>query len=97
MLDVRYGAGDANLYRTYAAELASLKPDVVVTGGQAVKAVQQQTQTPCCYWHRQEPGAPRGQCDRHHQWVFVDRRQVGAIAQGSRAQNRGLRLSQMVA
>jgi putative ABC transport system substrate-binding protein len=44
-LDVRYGAGNANLYRTYAAELASLKPDVIVTGGQAVKAVQQQTQT----------------------------------------------------
>jgi putative ABC transport system substrate-binding protein len=45
-LDVRYGASDANLYRTYAAELVSLKPDVIVTSTEAsTKAVQQQTQT----------------------------------------------------
>jgi putative tryptophan/tyrosine transport system substrate-binding protein len=45
-LDVRYGGGDANLYRAYAAELVSLNPDVIVTSGQAgTKAVQQQTQT----------------------------------------------------
>ena len=45
-LDVRYAAGDANLFRSYAAELVSLKPDVIVTGTEpATKAVQQLTQT----------------------------------------------------
>jgi len=44
-LDVRFGAGDPDLYRAYAAELVSLKPDVIVTGGEAAtKAVQRQTQ-----------------------------------------------------
>src|SRR6516165_11507501 len=45
-LDVRYADGDANLFRSYAAELVSLKPDVIVTGTEpATKAVQQLTQT----------------------------------------------------
>ena len=44
-LDVRYAAGDANLFRSYAAELVSLKPDVIVTGTEpATKAFQQLTQ-----------------------------------------------------
>jgi putative ABC transport system substrate-binding protein len=45
-LDARFGAFDADRYRAYAAELVSLKPDVIVTvGAGATKAVQQQTQT----------------------------------------------------
>ena len=45
-LDVRYAASDVSLYRSYAAELVGLKPDVIVTGGvAATTAVQQQTQT----------------------------------------------------
>ena len=45
-LDVRYGADDANLYRTYAAELVGLKPEVIVTIGEApTKVVQEQTRT----------------------------------------------------
>jgi putative ABC transport system substrate-binding protein len=43
-LDIRYAAGD--VFRSYAAELVSLKPDVIVTGTEpATKAVQQLTQT----------------------------------------------------
>ena len=45
-LDVRGGGGDPDLNRAYAAELVSLKPDVIVTAGLPVtRAVQQQTQT----------------------------------------------------
>ena len=45
-LDFRYGAGQTDLFHSYAAELVSLKPDVIVTVGlAATKAVQQQTQT----------------------------------------------------
>ena len=45
-LDVRRGSGDPDLNRAYAAELVSLKPDVIVTAGLPVtRAVQQQTQT----------------------------------------------------
>jgi putative ABC transport system substrate-binding protein len=45
-LVVRFAAFDADRYRTYAAELVSLKPDVIVTvGAAATKAVQQRTQT----------------------------------------------------
>jgi putative ABC transport system substrate-binding protein len=45
-LDVRYGADDANLCRTYAAELMGLKPEVIVTIGEApTKVVQEQTRT----------------------------------------------------
>ena len=45
-LDARFGAFDADRYRAYAAELVSLKPDVIVTAGApATRAVQQQTQT----------------------------------------------------
>jgi len=45
-LDLRYGEGDSDRLRAYAAELVSLKPDVIVVSGPAqTKAVQQQTQT----------------------------------------------------
>jgi ABC transporter substrate binding protein len=44
--ELRFGAGDANAIRTYAAELVSLAPDVIVTTTvPATKAVQQQTRT----------------------------------------------------
>ena len=42
----RWGAGDANLYRKYAAELAALVPDVMLAiGGTAVSALQEVTRT----------------------------------------------------
>jgi len=45
-LDIRFVAADNGLMRTYAAELASLNPDVIFTiGGAATRAAQQQTQT----------------------------------------------------
>jgi putative ABC transport system substrate-binding protein len=45
-LDVRGGGGDPDLIRAYAAELVSLKPDLIVTAGLAgARALQQQTQT----------------------------------------------------
>jgi len=45
-LDGRLGGTDFNRFRDYAAELVSLDPDVIVTGGpQATRAMQQQTQT----------------------------------------------------
>jgi putative tryptophan/tyrosine transport system substrate-binding protein len=43
--DVRFGAGEADRIRALAAELVSLNPEVIVTGGApATIAVQQQTQ-----------------------------------------------------
>jgi len=43
--DVRFGAGEADRIRALAAELVSLNPDVIFTGGvPATIAVQQQTQ-----------------------------------------------------
>jgi putative ABC transport system substrate-binding protein len=45
-LDLRFGGGDADRIRAYAAELVSLGPDVIVVGtAAATRAVQQQTQT----------------------------------------------------
>ncbi len=45
-IDLRFRGGDADRIRGYAAELASLAPDVIVTSGvAATRAVQQQTQT----------------------------------------------------
>jgi hypothetical protein len=45
-IDLRFGAGDSSRTRTYAGELVSLGPDVIVTSFQsATMAVQQQTQT----------------------------------------------------
>ena len=45
-IDLRFGGGDAGRLRSYAAELVSLAPDVIVTNGRATtRAVQQQTQT----------------------------------------------------
>ena len=46
LFDVRFGDGDPVRIRAYAAELVSLKPDVIVTvGSLATRAVQQQTPT----------------------------------------------------
>jgi putative ABC transport system substrate-binding protein len=45
-IDYRYGAGDAERIRKYAAELVALAPDVILTnGGSTVGAVQQATRT----------------------------------------------------
>jgi putative ABC transport system substrate-binding protein len=45
-IELRFGGGDADRIRAYAAELVSLAPDVIVTSTvAATKAVQQQTQT----------------------------------------------------
>jgi putative ABC transport system substrate-binding protein len=44
--DLRFGADDLDRIRSYATELVSLAPDVIVTsGGAATRAVQRQTQT----------------------------------------------------
>jgi tripartite-type tricarboxylate transporter receptor subunit TctC/ABC-type uncharacterized transport system substrate-binding protein len=45
-IDLRFGAGDSSRTRTYAGELVSLEPDVIVTSFQlATTVAQQQTQT----------------------------------------------------
>jgi putative ABC transport system substrate-binding protein len=45
-IDYRWGAGDLNLFRQYAAELVALAPDVVLTsGGAGVEAFQAATRT----------------------------------------------------
>src|SRR5262245_2310751 len=44
-IDVRWGAGDVERYRRYAAELVALKPDVILAGGGSVGPVQQVTRT----------------------------------------------------
>jgi putative tryptophan/tyrosine transport system substrate-binding protein len=45
-IDLRFGGGDANDIRAYAAELVNLAPDVIVASGNAAtRAFQQQTQT----------------------------------------------------
>jgi putative ABC transport system substrate-binding protein len=45
-IDLRFGAGDPDRIRAYAAELVGLAPDVIVTsGGAAMGAVQLRTQT----------------------------------------------------
>jgi putative ABC transport system substrate-binding protein len=45
-IELRYGGGDTDRFRAYAAELAGLAPEVIVTSsGAAARAMQQQTQT----------------------------------------------------
>jgi putative tryptophan/tyrosine transport system substrate-binding protein len=45
-IDLRWGGGNADLTRRYAAELAALSPDVMVAaGGPVVSAIQQATRT----------------------------------------------------
>src|SRR5262249_22934431 len=45
-IDYRWGAGDVERYRTFAAELVALTPDVLVTAGApAVEALQRATRT----------------------------------------------------
>ena len=45
-IDYRWGAGDANLYHKYAAELVALAPDILLAvGGTAVGALQQASRT----------------------------------------------------
>jgi hypothetical protein len=40
-IDVRWGAGDADLSRKYAAELVALGPDIILASGDPVMAVHQ--------------------------------------------------------
>ena len=45
-VEYRWSAGDANLYRKYAAELVALAPDIILAvGGTTVGALQQVTRT----------------------------------------------------
>jgi putative ABC transport system substrate-binding protein len=44
-IDVRWGAGDADLSRKYAAELVALGPDIILASGDPVMAVHQVTRT----------------------------------------------------
>ena len=44
-MDVRWASGDANRMRALAQELVGLKPDIIVTIGAAIAAVQRETQT----------------------------------------------------
>ena len=45
-IDYRWGAGDADRYRTYAAELVALAPDVILANGSSiVAALQRATRT----------------------------------------------------
>jgi putative ABC transport system substrate-binding protein len=42
-IDTRWGAGDIERYRRYAAELVALEPDVILAGGAATGPLQQAT------------------------------------------------------
>jgi putative tryptophan/tyrosine transport system substrate-binding protein len=42
-IDCRWGAGDADHFRRYAAELVAFAPDVILAGGSPVMAALQQT------------------------------------------------------
>src|SRR5262245_38081569 len=42
-IEIRWGAGEVERYRRYAAELVALKPDVILAGGGSVGPVQQVT------------------------------------------------------
>ena len=44
-IDYRWGPGDTGLYRTQAAELVALAPDVILVSGGATPAIQQVTRT----------------------------------------------------
>jgi ABC transporter substrate binding protein len=45
-IDIRWGAGDAERFRKYAAELSALAPDVIVaSGGVTMQALQQATRS----------------------------------------------------
>jgi putative ABC transport system substrate-binding protein len=44
-IDYRWGTGDPALFRRYAAELLALAPDVILTSGVAVRALQAATDT----------------------------------------------------
>jgi putative ABC transport system substrate-binding protein len=44
-IDYRWGPGDTGLYRTHAAELVALAPDVILVSGGATPAIQQVTRT----------------------------------------------------
>ena len=44
-IDYRWGAGDAERFRRYAAELVALAPDVILASGATVTALQQVTRT----------------------------------------------------
>ena len=42
-IDTRWAAGDADLYRRYAAELVALAPDIILAGGASIYALHQVT------------------------------------------------------
>jgi putative tryptophan/tyrosine transport system substrate-binding protein len=44
-IDLRWGAGDADLSRKYAAELVALGPDIILASGDPVMAVHRATRT----------------------------------------------------
>jgi putative tryptophan/tyrosine transport system substrate-binding protein len=56
-IDDRWGAGDADLYRRFAAELVALAPDVILAGGgQVVAPLQQATRTiPIVFTNTNDP------------------------------------------
>jgi putative ABC transport system substrate-binding protein len=59
--DYRWGAGDADLYRRYAAELVALAPDVILAGGgQAVSPLREASRTvPIVFTNTNDPIALR--------------------------------------
>ena len=60
-LDIRWGGGDADLDRRFAAELVALTPDVILaTGSSTVAALQLATRTvPIVFAHAVDPVAAR--------------------------------------
>src|SRR5215813_10145865 len=44
-IEARWGAGDAERYRSYAAELVALAPDVILVGGGSILAAAQNIAT----------------------------------------------------
>src|SRR5271167_198875 len=63
-IDYRWGNGDTELYRRYAAELVALKPDVILaTAGSIVGALQQASRTVPIVGH----------ADQTMAWIFARR------------------------
>ena len=93
---IRWGAGNAERIRRYAAELVALAPDVILaTGTAAVAALQQATRTvPIVFVDRRrsgrrrlrrEPGAAGRQRHRLYMFEYGIEREMAGAAQRDRA------------
>jgi putative tryptophan/tyrosine transport system substrate-binding protein len=88
-IDIRWGAGDPERVRIYAAELVALAPDVVLaSGGTTLGPLRQVSRTIPTVWCRRsgrrrlcrEPGAAGRQRDRLHRVRMERQRQMAGAA-----------------